>query len=634
MLMKKIVYILFAAAALLCSCGKWLDVDPGMGVDDTYVFGSYRNIKAYLDWVSVQGLSESNIYQSFALYEEEAGQKFALTNTTDATDGGRLNTSTTGYKRCNLTWDMVAKRNDDVSVKPISQAMWQVIRVANRTLEHLPDITDCTEDERDALYGYCYFYRAYAHFVLCRKWGGVPYLEKALGADDDWDLPRLSGYETYQKCAEDFQTAYEYLKKVGRMRSDPGPGKEGHLNVDTDIDIYPTGIRALAFRARTLVYAASPLNNQKGNADWEAAASACAEALTAALENGYSLVPLSNYRDLFLGVRRTEETFWVYNAKCKDNAADMQGHLAYPQNAKSGTSGACPTQNFVDLFETKWGDPLDTEQARQEAEALGHYDPQDPYRNIDPRMDFAIVHDGTPNALATGGEIKIYKNTKGTWPKTSINGKNCEFGIEWGTKDNVTNGFSNTGYYSNRYWDGNSAAQSASHYHNDNLFRLAELYLLYAEAVNEAYGPSGRAGSVSLTAVDAVNVIRNRVEMPNVLSKFTGDKETFRKRIQNERLVEFSFEDYHYWCDTRRWMILPQRMSTTLMGMYIEECTAEQKAMTKPDGSKMYPNGKVYTRKAIPQSRQCTWKDCMYYFPFSQEQTQTMVNFKNNPLWQ
>ena len=65
----------------------------------------------------------------------------------------------------------------------------------------------------------------------------MPYLDKALGADDDWDLPRLSGYETYQKCAEDFYTAYTYLQNVGSLRSDPGPGKEGHLNVDTDIDI-------------------------------------------------------------------------------------------------------------------------------------------------------------------------------------------------------------------------------------------------------------------------------------------------------------------------------------------------------------------------------------------------------------
>lgn len=630
MLMKKTICILIAAMTAFVSC-NWLDIDPGMGVDDAVVFGSYRNIKSYLDWVTVEAKSDNNIYQSFALFEEAAGQKFALTNTTDATDGGRLNTSTTGYKKCNLTWDMISKRN--VQEKPVSESMWRIIRVANKTLANLPEITDCTEDELNSLYGYCYFYRAYAHYVLCRKWGGVPYLDSALGADDDWDLPRLTNWETYQKCAEDFYTAYTYLQKVGRMRSDPGPGKEGHLDVATDIDMYPTGVRALAFRARALVYAASPLSNTKGTEDWKQAADASAEALKAALDNEYSLVPFSEYTTLFLGRKRTEEALWVYNEDVKDNTAQMQGWLAYPQNAKSQTSGACPTQNMVDIYETKFGDPLDTEAARKEAEALGHYNPQDPYSNIDPRMDLAIVHDGSLNSRATDGVIYIYKDTKGSWPKTTINGKTCEFGVEWGTKDNVTNGFSNTGYYSNRFWDGNSAAQSPSTYHNDNLFRLAELYLLYAEAVNEAYGPSGKAGSISLTAVDAVNVIRKRAGMPDVLSKFTGDKDSFRKRIQNERLVELGFEDYHYWCDTRRWKILPDRMRSTLMGMYIEECTPEQKTMTKADGSLMYPNGKVYTRKPIPESRQCTWKDCMYYFPFDQSQAQTMINFKNNELW-
>src|SRR5690606_33564238 len=84
--------------------------------------------------------------------------------------------------------------------------------------------------------------------------------------------------------------------------------------------------------------------------------------------------------------------------------------------------------------------------------------------------------------------------------------------------------------------------------------RLAEVYMIYAEAVNEISGPSGTAGGLALTAVDAVNKVRHRANMPHVNSKFTGDKDTFRKRIWNELAVEF-FAEGHRWFDIRRWHV-------------------------------------------------------------------------------
>ena len=113
--------------------------------------------------------------------------------------------------------------------------------------------------------------------------------------------------------------------------------------------------------------------------------------------------------------------------------------------------------------------------------------------------------------------------------------------------------------------------------------------------------------------------------MPDVQERFTGSTEAFRPRIQNERMVELAFEG-HYYYDIRRWMTAPERMNKPIEGMYITK-------LKKNPSTNTYPNGKTYERKALPDTRQGTWKDCMYYFPFSQDQTHKMSIFQNNEIW-
>ena len=152
---------------------------------------------------------------------------------------------------------------------------------------------------------------------------------------------------------------------------------------------------------------------------------------------------------------------------------------------------------------------------------------------------------------------------------------------------------------------------------------MAELYLNYAEAVNEAYGPNGSAGGLSLTAIDAVNKVRERAGMPGVLGKFTGDASLLRERIRNERCVELAFEGHHYYDDIRRWKIAPQTMTQPLMGIYVEKVPVSDE----------YPAGRCYVRQQIPSNRQAKWKDAMYYLPFPTEEANKMQNFVNNELW-
>ena len=75
-------------------------------------------------------------------------------------------------------------------------------------------------DDKDDLIGQAYFVRAFAHFTLCRIFGGMPYLDKALEADDEWDMTRLSAWETYTRCAGTSTALHDYLLAAGKVRRD------------------------------------------------------------------------------------------------------------------------------------------------------------------------------------------------------------------------------------------------------------------------------------------------------------------------------------------------------------------------------------------------------------------------------
>ena len=164
----------------------------------------------------------------------------------------------------------------------------------------------------------------------------------------------------------------------------------------------------------------------------------------------------------------------------------------------------------------------------------------------------------------------------------------------------------------------------------DVLFRLAELYLNYAEAANEAYGPQGKSPRGSMTALEALNVIRERVSPELKLSDSdptVANTDAFRERIQKERTIEFDQENNHRYFDIRRWKIAPEVMSAPVYGMMIEQIDS--------DVNKPYKERFRHTRYKLPESSQSIWKDEMYFWPFDKNDYYKYEVFDTslNPYW-
>ena len=199
-----------------------------------------------------------------------------------------------------------------------------------------------------------------------------------------------------------------------------------------------------------------------------------------------------------------------------------------------------PSQNLVDAFPTITGYPITHPESG--------YNPSNPYANRDPRLDLYIIRDGSK-----------YKNTT---IKTGIGG-----GVN--AVDSVSNS-TRTGYYLKKLLreDVNANPTSASNQkHFNTHIRYTEMFLNYAEAANETWGPVN--SDYGYTAKDVIAAIRKRagIKQPDTYLLSISDKETMRALIQNERRLELCFEGFRFW-DLRRWKM---DLTEAVKGVHINQ---------------------------------------------------------------
>jgi len=137
-------------------------------------------------------------------------------------------------------------------------------------------------------------------------------------------------------------------------------------------------------------------------------------------------------------------------------------------------------------------------------------------------------------------------------------------------------------------------------------YRMGEVYLNFAEAANEAYGPTK-------DVYDAVNAIRSRAKMPDLPDGLNKDQ--MRERIRRERRVELAFEEFRFW-DVRRWKILSQT----------DKLTTGIEWIKKPDNT--------FSGKRIVAGRRKSWVDNHLIFPIPLAEIVLMPLWNQNPGWE
>lgn len=518
-----------------------------------------------------------------------------------------FNEPTFSFDFCNMGSTYLSNRAADY--RSYWYVVWKPISRANIILENVKYIKDAPNDtELDYLKGQALFARAYAYSYMLDFWGGMPYITQTLNFESDMNLPRLTYHETVEKIVEDLDAAALLLPPVW------GVGDNKDLNRFTSV-------AAKALKARVLLYDASPLSNSSNDKQrWIKAAEASWEALDIALKNGYSLLPFSKYPNLFHKDISNSEFIYAQNETTRLRVTDGRFSRQYfpPSitNDLNGGAGVYVTQDMVERFEAVQtsGNIITKALPINEALAEGFYDPQDPYKNLDPRFYFDIIYHGkTWHPTPDGGKvnpIKIGPTNRGFFDMTGPD-----------TYQNFEDYRNETSYYIGKFWDG---ASSWNNYNSGGtakpipIIRLAELYLNYAEACNEAFqSGDAKVSNSSMTALDAVNAVRSRAGLPGVDTRYTQNYITLRQRILNERAVELCFESNHPFVDVRRWKLIET-----------DEYRDTYKMVVTKTEEAGYPTGYKFEKQFFEKR---SYAPKMYYFPIPQYDINKFPKFKQNP---
>lgn len=411
------------------------------------------------------------------------------------------------------------------------------------------------------------FLRAYFYFELFRTYGDVPLVTTTLTNAQANSIARTPADEIVKFIVDEIDAV--------------APNLPVSYTTEVGAEIgRATRVAAYALKARTLLYAASPLFNTNGDkSKWAKAAEACKFVIDNASTWGLSL---SSYSALWGHEAFYNPEIILGLGRGESNSFEMAN---YPVGVENGASGNCPTQSLVDQYEYQ----NNGETFAQRYPGSIDLTAVDPYEGLDPRFALTVVKNGDE------------------WPTNGTQKKAIETFIG-GFNAAPVYGATPTSYYLKKYVDGScvtTADNQTSRRHTWILFRLGELYLDYAEAVFNATGSANDA-TYGLTANEAVNKLRDRsdIKMP----KFTEDGNAWVERYERERLVELAFENHRFW-DVRRWKKADQYFKT------IQVATIS--------------SSKQLTRSTITRQ----WEEKYYFYPIPQTELKKNDKLTQNPGW-
>ena len=630
--MKKsfIIYIMCAfltSTVALTSCTDYLEVDAESVLEKEDAFKNFSNFQGYVEvmYNVIPDVAKHYWVSSFNWGEDEVittgnGEYLMGFQIDNGNYRSYFNNSACFLDR-NWAVDQIQGSAGPRFDKALWGGGWYAIRQANMGLKAIQEglLTDATAEQRKFIEGQLYFFRAWFYFQLTQYWGGLPYMTEPLEPSAQFDLPRETYQENAEKMAADFQKAADLLPIDWDATSTGAPTKGKNA-------FRPNKIWALSYLGKVLLYAGSPLmaNGQDATNDTyrynqdfcKRAADAFGQVLSL-VENGqtqYSLVDFDHYHELFW----TKEQGWLMPGSTEaimrspTYGADSFWRQMNSYQLSTICNGdgiiLCPSANYVNYFGMANGLPLNDSESG--------FDKTHPWKDRDPRFYNNFIYDGVKMINNPSEDNKKYQYAN------LFEGGNC---------CSDPRNSSRTGYFNYKFIpiganndDSDYGYGKATHLHLSWL-RLADVYLMYAEAAAEGYGGAkGKAGSCPLTAEEAVNKIRERAGVEPVNARYTGTTEKFMDEVRRERAVELAFEG-HRFNDLRRWKLLtvyPYNIKT--MQKFDRAAELDTSKDPKENAVKNFREETIIERKLEAKH---------YWLPFKNDDVMMYPEFNQNPGW-
>lgn len=521
-------------------------------------------------------VEESDYAHGLLMYGYER-LPYLTTSTTDiATDDAVTNLTNSAY--LNMATGTWASDNNPMSVwdncKDGIQYINKFLTIVER-VKWAPSAESKQQMFIDRLKGEAFGLRAVFYYYLLQAHGGyaddgqlygVPLLTTPEDGSSDFNQPRATFADCVKQIFVDCDSAMFYLPidYVDIDSEDAIPAKYKSLGANVSNYNLVFGLKANnlmsaksaeAVKAQVALLAASPAFRDQSGVTSAEAATLCANVL--------------KHIDGLAGFDMTGNTWYKNKSKLEPSAAEMPEILWREDRHKNATQErenfpptlygqgrVNPSQNLVDAFPMRSGLPI--------TDPNSGYDPKNPYANRDLRLADNILYNGT-----------VYRKNEiitGTYP----NDKNE-------TDDNLNsiNTSTRTGYYMKKLLRDDVSPLSSSLIEQQHIYtriRYTEIFLAYAEAANDAWGPKADPTGIGYTAYDVIKAIRQRAglgtdefgfplpEGDTYLEDCANDKAKMTDLIRNERRLELCFENKRFW-DLRRWL-LP--LNETVKGMKID----------------------------------------------------------------
>lgn len=528
------------------------------------------------------------------------------------------------------------------------QAMFQAIRYCNTLVDEIDKVPDMDTWEKEQWKAEAKVLKALYMFHLCRKWGPVPIVKE--------NLPVSADMQTSRVYRDDIDSCFDYMLAL------IDEALPSLYDKTFSLDEYGRITRPIAatLKAKIAVTAASPLFNgndelnglvdNKGNqlfpqkteqqkADrWIVAMKACEDALAICKNAGLKLF---NYSGSFRGDERLMRELTLRGVVCEDfndeviwantqlsSNKDLQRFTGINTGADRFPDlqyfypGFCSVpMKIADMFYTSRGIPVENDILRKDVnpeerrvgsdENPGRWYIQSGYStaefNFDrePRYYADVAFDG-------GYWLNSLDNDPAPSDLTKV-----QRGLQFGSGIPTGFGIKKLSKHSQVIYSSSSATVTTYIY---PILRLADLYLLYAESINEVEGPAGEHGELMFKMLDD---IRERAGIPGVkeawdiFSDTPGKYSTqagMREIIHRERNIELAFEGERFW-DIRRWKSASTEYSKGVYGWNAQEVGVAEK----------------YYKKTLLRETPFVQKD--YFWPFSTKILENNPNLVQNVGW-